>query len=253
MIEFPDPTTYPEEILNIPQILFDQAKEELEVRDQCILLPSDLFNSSPKTPTYDELHNHFKKILYNKEVKAYHATRLIDPSTILKYGLHRLDFDRYLYDAETQLKPLIPSDIYRMIHSAILQYMDVAHRAGQVCAFCNKQDLLKSDGYWHFASHWGGEVLRNAMGGDNQIPSILRHIGVPSLISFIFTVSDIEVNNISYRLSEFIKDVLDSELRRRTHADLMSPSFCINFKIDIPAARILEIEELRYNCQTRPS
>lgn len=234
-----DFSSYPKDLLCLLNQYDDVLKSFFDGKSacstheiHCILEVNEFWNNSQ----LKHLRIEAFELLQEHSIRAYHNTRLIDPTSIKDDGLVPLTPERYLQS----MKAILQSSPYRteadLLMPKLRPYMDDqrGHRTGLV-AFFTPYTLARD--YNKFCINVGGEVAEFAFYDRPDLLNYLGRIGCPVTVEFAIPVSHI----VSYRTDVVIAEVV----RKYCCENLLDWDYRIGFdaatSYPIPADDILQI------------
>lgn len=143
---------------------------------------------SPPQPVKDRLIAELNESMRDREIRVFHATRLVDFDEVRKLGLRALSFsDRFerlrALEREGQLSNMT-ENVDEILSRVDLAAPFLTNREGSVCA-TPLRALLHDGGCDVFYEQWGGEAVeRIAASGSTELLNALKRVGEPAVVVF---------------------------------------------------------------------
>ncbi len=139
-----------------------------------------------------EIFECLRKYLSTCVIRAYHATRIIDPLEIMQYGLIPFEVEHYTKRIVRVLSERgISADTCQIISNKITDFVEKNGRDTETVSLFNSFRLY-DEAYDQFTQNYGGETVRFAIGNDHpDIFKLLREIAIPVIVSCLVDWDDI--------------------------------------------------------------
>lgn len=187
-IDFDKISTWPAEIPSFLRQHSAALRAERNADHNYSLSPSTfrIFNEAPPMPKWDEAINLIRNVMYQHDVIAFHATRLIDFDHIRMGGLKMLDLDRHVELIKEHLQAIDASEELAEVDSAVAEMLaadrQFIHRQGQVWMTPLRR-FLYDGGCDVFFESYGGEAIERIAGyAAGKLGDRLKKMGTPAVV-----------------------------------------------------------------------
>ena len=152
-----------------------------------------LRNPAPVMRRWREAEALIAETMVNRELRAFHATRLVDFNAIHQEGLLRLDFSRDLERLKRTLAGHLPPERIGDVDAALAKMLAAdphfPEREGAVWATPMRR-FLHDGGCEVFFESFGGEAVERLAGYlGGELPIALKGIGEPAVVVIRYPVS----------------------------------------------------------------
>ncbi len=214
-IDLDDENTLPKELL---AVLSDRARQLKEESDKELKFADTRWSRSVVTPVTDSTFKEIFHIIEPLEIRAYHCTRLFNPSKILTTGLRLLTPEMHKEILTEALEAINCTTeemklVFKLLHD-FQEKGNYKNREGQVCFILSRKMAEHRDDCEVFFKQVGGEATKKALSGQgDSILSKLSSIGTPVLVDCVLPIkdaADYQVDNlvkwfIQYGIEKFVE------------------------------------------------
>lgn len=186
VVDLDDLNSWPHGLINSIEPLLPEINSELQSSNAFDLSDEKWFKSSPPNPTTSAAQELICEAMIDREIRVFHATRLIDPTTIRAEGLRSLELKSHLRMIRAGLVKILNiaeiEDMDRAIASIDLTSNFFSVREGQVW-FTPLRRNLHDGGCEVFFNNYGGEAIqRIANMATATMVSAIRKLGMPFVV-----------------------------------------------------------------------
>jgi hypothetical protein len=207
------------------------------------LAPSDfrILNGSPPMPRWKEATALIENVMADRELLAFHATRLIESNEVQREGLLRLDLARHVARIKGQLEVAGAFDELAQIDAAVKKMLKAdnsfINREGAVWATPNRASL-HDGGCNVFFESYGGEAIKRVAGyAQGKLEQRLKLLGKPAVVIIRYP---------AYGWCEFThrslpQSMIKSYLRQESDWETMTCGWDIMIRRDVPPQNIVAV------------
>ncbi len=235
--------TWPSEVTNFLTKHCNKLRAERKQDHEYSLSPSTyrILNDAPPMPRWKEIKRLITNAMFDRELLAFHATRLIDFDRVRKDGLMKLDLKQHTQRLKEQLSDVGAVEELAEVDAAVSKMLQAdrtfINREGGVWATPYRA-LLHDGGCEVFYNSYGGEAFqRIAANADGRLRRTLSRLGQPAVVIFRYPVSGWCVRTPD-RLPQ---SMIESFLQHEGRWEAMDHGWDIRITRDVPATNVIDV------------
>lgn len=143
------------------------------------------FKPSPPSPRTDNALQIINAAMAGRQLRVFHATRLLEANSVLAQGLRPLNLVNQMAAVRSEL-------VHRQLHKEVRE-LDEALREANLASqsyACREQQVwftplrrsLHDGGCDIFFEHWGGEAVQRLTQSKAQLTSAIQNLGSPAVV-----------------------------------------------------------------------
>lgn len=243
MIDLANIETWPPRILVILKERANDLKAEKVKERRKLCDGSYLTWKAPWCPLFDSTVEEVRSLIINREIRAFHCTRLVNWDDIRKYGLRTLNPE---FITELVVKEFSKMRLNRdLLESIQLSFKEFKREKG----FNNRQNMLwfvltkkmtEESGCYELFKYFGGEVTRRVLEkfADRVFP-ILASIGKPSVVECQIKI----IEGADYQIDNLVKEIIKYGIKRNSDNRDYLPFAEMYIQSNVKVKNILNIWE----------
>ncbi len=180
--------TWPPEVTAFLRAHSKQLRAEREADHEYTLAPSTyrIMNDAPPMPRWDEAKALIENVMADRELVAFHATRLIDFHHVQKDGLMMLNLEQHVARLKGHLQDAGAVDELAEVDAAVSKMLKAdsffINREGAVWA-TPRRASLHDGGCDVFYKSYGGEAIERIAGyAGGKLERRLKQLGTPAVV-----------------------------------------------------------------------
>ena len=185
--------------------------------------------------TARQLAGDIEVVVHASHVRAYHCTRLLDPSRVRSEGLRILDVDTHTRVTLATIRDQVPVDARMGFDQLLARGMPKDERGGRegVVWFCMSPYLVMQHGTEDFFRFLGGEAIYRQFERGHPCLAALEDLGEPTVVEVAIPARDFA----TFREFPFARDIMSHALAARGGAAAVD-------SLDAPLRRSVRPDEV---------
>ena len=236
-------TTWPSAVTAFLAAHSQELRSELEMhRDYC-LLPSScrIMNSPPLMPRWGEAKILIENVMADRELIAFHATKLIDFHDVRKDGLRKLNLVQHIARLKVHLQEASALDELAEVDGAVTKMLEAdsffINREGAVWATPHRASL-HDGGCNDFFASYGGEAVATIAGyACGKLEQKLQQLGKPAVVIIRYPA----YGWCDFTPGQLPQSMIELHLQHEGGWKAMGYSWDIMINRDVPAKNIVAV------------
>lgn len=235
--------TWPDGITSFLKAHSEQLRLEREADHGYALAPSDfrIMNDPPPMPRWNEAKALIATAMADREVIAFHATRLVDINDVHRDGLLRLNLVQQVARLKEHLEVAGAYDELAEVDAALAQIMEADRffikREGAVWATPHRASLHDGGCNVFFESYGGEAIERMAGYAGGKLELRLKKIGEPAVVMIRYPA----YGWCQFTQGRLPQSMIELHLQHEGGWEAMDYGWDIMIKRDIPAQNVIAI------------
>jgi len=197
-----------------------------ELIDRVASLPRDVLDLEYmdhvlQHPTARQLAADIEVVVRASDVRAYHCTRLLNPSRVRSEGLRILDVVTHTHVTLAAIRDHVSVEARMGFDQLLAQEMPEDERRGRegVVWFCMSPYLVMQGGTEDFFRFLGGEAIYRQFERRHPCLTALAELGVPAIVEVVIPAREF----VTFREFPFARDIMSHALAARGGAAALDP------------------------------
>ncbi|RWD28661.1 hypothetical protein [Mesorhizobium sp.] len=223
-----------------------ELRAEREADHKYTLSPSTyrIMNDAPPMPRWDEAKALIENVMADRELVAFHATRLIDFDHIRKDGLMMLDLEQHVARLKGHLQDAGAVDELAEVDAAVTKMLKADsffnNREGAVWATPHRASL-HDGGCDVFYESYGGEAIERIAGyARGKLEQRLKQLGTPAVVIIRYSA----YGWCKFTHGRLPQSMIELHLQHEGDWEAMDYGWDIMINRDVPAENIVAVVPL---------
>ena len=239
-------TTWPSEVTTFLTTHSEELRFERKAHQNYTLSPSNfrIINEPPPMPRWSEAKALIESAMAERELIAFHATRLVDYRDVQKDGLLRLNLAQHVARLKKLLQSASAVDEVAEVDAAVTKMLQAdslfLKREGAVWATPHRASL-HDGGCDVFFESFGGEALERIAGyARGKLERRLKQLGEPAVVIFRYPA----YGWCKFTHARLPQSMIELHLHHESRWEAMDYGWDIMINQDVPAKNIVAVMPL---------